>query len=194
VETRTHFNKRGLLYPSGALNFNKVKHILFYSKIPLIVCLAALLAAPFNLQGQSVKRQSVSSYGPSGPGIPALEQTAGQPFGTLACGEITTPLRQGFQQPLWSKNVTMQPGIPDELHLSLHPNPSEGPVQLNIAEEPEYMEIKVLDCNGRQVLSKDGPWPGSLNFNCSQWAEGVYFIIVTDRNKRIGTSKLIINK
>lgn len=154
-----------------------------------------MVLSPFKIQAQSVKRQSVSSYAAMpGHGIPALEQTAGQPFGTTAFSEISTPLLQGFQQPLWLKNVIMQPVIPEGLHLSLHPNPSEGPVQLNIAEEPENMEIKILDCNGRQVLSKNGPWTGSFKFNCSEWAEGVYFIIVTDKNKSIGTSKLIINK
>lgn len=163
-------------------------------KIPLIALVAAMLATPFNLEGQSVKRQSVSSYAAAGPGIPALEQTAGQPFGTPACGEKVALLRQGFQQPLWLKNMIMQPVIPEELHLSLHPNPSEGPVQLNIAEEPEDVEIKILDSRGRQMFSGNGPWTGSFNFDCSQWAEGIYFVIVTDSNTGIGSSKLIINK
>jgi len=154
-----------------------------------------MVSSPLNIQAQTVRRQSVSSYAPAaGQGITALEQTAGQPFSTLACEEITTPLRQGFQQPLRLKSVIMQPGRSAGLQLSLHPNPSEGPVQLRIFGQPENAEIKILDCTGRLLLSKNGPWTGSFNINCSEWAEGVYFIIVTDHNNRIGTSKLIINK
>lgn len=67
---------------------------------------------------------------------------------------------------------------PDEIALSIYPNPSNGKVFLNIASTTiQAVQLNVLDVNGRVLLSRalDNP-TGDIELDLSAFATGVYMI------------------
>jgi hypothetical protein len=140
------------------------------------------LLLPQSTYSQSVKRQSIGSYGSNGFSNSAvLGQTIGQPYSTITYigGEIS--LTPGFQQPIVYLKSKKEP----ELHfisLKTFPNPANAKFTIKSQELLKNVELQISDINGRLILSKQLSELSTYTVYCSSWQASMYFISVTSDN------------
>ncbi len=84
--------------------------------------------------------------------------------------------------------------LSDEENISVYPNPANNQVQIsNLKFQGEgKLNMKIFDVLGREVYSSKLETL-NLKLETSSWLRGIYFIEVSDENKKI-TRKLIIEK
>jgi hypothetical protein len=155
---------------------------------------AALLMLPLNNYAQSIKRQSISSYGSSVVTENVLiGQTAGQSYHTAVSVGGTT-VSPGFQQPqLFSVKEIGDP-VFRTLDVMVYPNPASHSITISSEKEIEQSIIRVTDINGKYLLSEKVPVLFSYTMDCASWANGVYLITIQDSQKNTKTLRLIISK
>jgi hypothetical protein len=152
---------------------------------------------PYNSFSQSVKRQSISSYGAAnheGNNV-MVSSTAGQSYNSSGStiGEIS--LLPGFQQSsTFSVEEVINPEPFRTLNLTAFPNPATYSVTLHSTEEITSSIIRVIDSNGREVFNDKVTALSSYSIDCGYWNNGIYFITVTDDADNFKTLKLIISK
>jgi hypothetical protein len=159
--------------------------------------MAGVMVMVFILPGtawtQSIKRQSISSYGSSGLTENILVgQTAGQSFHT-SVGSIGVTVAQGFQQPVLFAVKEISNPFENNLNIVVFPNPASRSVTLASEEETGPSVITVSDVNGRFILSEKVPNLSSHTIHCSSWANGMYLITIHDSKQNSKTLKLIIS-
>ncbi len=155
---------------------------------------AAILLLPLNNYAQSIKRQSISSYGSSVLTENVLiGQTAGQSYHTeVSVAGVT--VSSGFQQPhLFSVKEIGDP-VFRTLDVLVYPNPASHSITISSEKEIEQSIIRVADINGKYLLSEKVPSLLSHTMNCASWANGVYLITIQDAQKNTKTLRLIISK
>lgn len=143
---------------------------------------------------QSVKRQSIGSYGSNGANNKAIiGQTIGQPYSTNTFISSEVNLTPGFQQPLSYQRVRITPEL-QVVSLKAFPNPAYSNFTIQSKEELENVELQVIDINGRLIFGKQLPKLTTHTINCSAWQTGMYFITVQPQDNQYRYStKLIIN-
>ena len=158
-------------------------------------CLVFFTMQPNYNYAQSVKRQTISSYG----SVVLTDnlivgQTAGQSYSTKGCIENSTTLLQGFQQP--NTFIVEEINAPSlkNLNLSVYPNPASYSITITGDEMIEQPSIYVQDINGKVIFSENAPDLLMHTINCDSWENGIYLITITDSNKNSKTLRLIISK
>jgi hypothetical protein len=167
----------------------------FYRKIPFMVLMVLLSLVPYRDQAQSVRRQCISSYGIAGQSASLLTaQTAGQPYNTSSCCDVSSSFLPGFLQPV-SASVSEVSRYPLEiLNLAVYPNPASGNVIIRSPVSVENVALTVTDISGKPLIREEIPRLETYTFNCSRWPGGIYFVTLSDRTGCKSTVKLIINK
>jgi len=152
---------------------------------------------PYNSFAQSVKRQSISSYGAAnheGNNV-MVSSTAGQCYNSTGLTTSEISLLPGFQQSItFSVEEVIHPEPFRTLNLTAFPNPATYAVTLHSAEELTLSIIRVIDSNGREVFYDKVNALNSYSIDCGNWNNGIYFITVTDDADHFKTLKLIISK
>ncbi|MFA6403736.1 MAG: T9SS type A sorting domain-containing protein [Salinivirgaceae bacterium] len=172
-----------------------MEKLIFKEKLLLKVILMFLIYVPFSTQAQSVKRQCISSYGSTGKSISGVYlQTVGQPYNSTVSHENNYTFLPGFQQPIVLKVENMDAMPLQGIELKVFPNPTAYSVAIQSVESIEKAVIHVMDLNGHVVLSDYAEKLETYNINCEAWANGTYFITVSDGNQNKNSLKLIINK
>jgi hypothetical protein len=172
-----------------------IKKLLFSRKLVWGVFIISLLCLPTSTQAQSIQRQSISSYGGSViSGTISFMQTAGQPYGTTGSYGEEASILQGFQQPVVFTVENIDPEPLKSLNLNVYPNPANYYITLESREVIENSFIQVTDMQGNIILSHHVANLHAHIINCNTWANGIYFITVTDGNQIKSSLKLIIKK
>jgi hypothetical protein len=151
---------------------------------------------------QSIKRQSIGSYGTNGfSGSAVFGQTIGQPFSTQIYSQTGVSFVPGFQQPLSylknarKKEVKNDAGMFLTGELDVFPNPARVNFTIQSSGLLEEALIKIMDINGRILIHKALPELSSYKVDCSSWQSGVYFISVTTPDAENNLNqKIIISK
>ena len=153
-----------------------------------------LIPLTIAVHAQSIKRQSVSSYGSSSITENVLiSQTAGQSFNTDV-SLIGVTVSQGFQQPItYSVKDISTPAI-QNLNISIYPNPTRNSVTISSKEEIERAFIAVSDINGKYFFSEKVPNLSTHTIYIGSWSNGVYLITIYDSANNKKTLRLIISK
>ena len=157
----------------------------------IIIAVAAILLPQMSF-GQSVKRQSIGSYGTNSfTNSAIIGQTIGQPYATNTYSGSVVSLTPGFQQPItYSKAKTTQDFL--IVNLRAFPNPASANFTLKSQELLENVALTITDINGRLLLGKQLPELTTLTINCSVWQAGMYFITVESPNMQFRYSTKII--
>lgn len=172
-----------------------MKEKLFYHQklyLGVFVCLFIGLHAT---NAQSIKRQSIASYGSSGAteGI-LFHQSIAQPYQTSAVYGGGVAILPGFQQPVSLKVEKLIPGNNLGLSLKVFPNPATIAVTIQSEKLIPSSLINVVDINGKIIWSEEVNDLVSYTLNCVSWKEGVYFLKVFAGDVNVSSSKLIIQK
>lgn len=160
------------------------------------LCVLLLILAYTNSSAQSVKRQSISSYGSVYAADKLnVSQTAGQSYNTTSSSEKKEAILQGFQQPNTFLIEEVTSDIPQELNLIVYPNPATYSVTLKSDTEMEQSLIQVTDISGKQIYTEKVSNMSQHSINCEMWTNGIYLITITDGLKKTRkTVRLIISK
>lgn len=183
-------------------NFHKCTQFLFLlnMKNPQIkglfwlLAMVALIAFPAEIDGQSVKRQAISSYGGrSFANDINFSFTAGQSFSTNSVSKDGLVILKGFQQPV-TFNI-IQSDFEDELlQLKIYPNPATYSVTIESASAMEELKIKIYDFTGKAMYGNEVHNFLKHSVSCEHWPNGVYVIQAIDASGHKKTMNLIINK
>lgn len=74
-------------------------------------------------------------------------------------------------------------GLDESLYsaqLNVSPNPTQGNVSISFSDNSMVSSVRVLDINGREVLTIDNSDESTLSFDMSVFKSGVYFVEVTN--------------
>ena len=146
-------------------------------------------------KAQSVQRQVVASAGSemNDNGV-LVQQTIGQAYSTTAFYSSKLACRPGFQQAPVSISLKVLENTFQTLKLMVYPNPAANNVTIKSTENIDEAMLKVVDVTGKVILAKKINEMDSHNINCDKWANGLYFITLSDNQNKIYSSELIINK
>lgn len=161
----------------------------------LLLCLFIFSNSSF-LQAQSIKRESISSYGATGViGKVIIEQTVGQPYFTYneATGNKVSVL-SGFQQPSIFKITNKNEEALQNSNIRVFPNPANSIATLHSEEVIESSTVHIRNVHGKTILLEKVENLHTYKINCSNWENGIYFITISDKNYNLATLKLIIFK
>lgn len=144
---------------------------------------------------QSIKRQSIGSYGSGGFIEGAfISQTIGQPFFTSGHSDHVISISPGFQQPVTYRSKKAKV-IPVLSGLTIFPNPASDYFTIETSEMLESAVLKITDLNGRVILEDKLTRLQSHTINSSHLQNGMYFITVgSGNNSQEQISKIIISK
>lgn len=167
---------------------------ILYNKLFFRVLILLIGMTPMFIHAQSIKRQSISSYGSS----TILEnvligQTAGQSFNTMVSSGGSTIL-QGFQQPQTFVVEEIVSPSSKNLEVSVYPNPADRMITIESKIEIEQSYIQVTDVTGKKIFSEKVPALQTHQINCLSWGSGAYYITISDSRQYSKTMKLIISK
>lgn len=160
----------------------------------LLTLLAFLFLIVQQSKTQGLKRQCIGSYGSGGiSGLTYFGQTIGQPFFTSAYSENNIGLTPGFQQPIAYRMKTTEK-LSINARPGIFPNPAAGIFALEISEVIKNAIVQVIDVNGKLIWKEKVPELRIYQINCSQWADGIYFVSVNNGKEYNYMSKVIISK
>ena len=144
---------------------------------------------------QSVKRQSIGSYGAGGmvDGF-FVSQTIGQPFFTSGHSDHVITISPGFQQPVTYMTKKVKT-ISEHSLLKIFPNPASDHFFIETSELIESAVIRIIDLNGRVIFQEVLLNLQQHLIRSSHLQDGLYFIhVVSDNNKQKYISKILISK
>lgn len=144
---------------------------------------------------QSIRRQSVSSYGSVGlSDFQTIQQTAGQCYHTTNHFDEHFSLCQGFQQsvPVFIQHF----GSPDltRTAIKVFPNPASYSFSLSSEIEVGSTLIQIINLTGNIYYSELLKGFKSHIIPCDRWPQGIYLIKILDAHQNIQTFKLMIAK
>lgn len=157
---------------------------IYFIIINIIIC------SPAGLFGQSIIRSSINCLGSTfmEDGL-IIRQTLGQSSNTSVFNYSGLVLRQGFQQPLYSRqNSTLIAPV----KFTLSPNPASGKTLLEVQGDISSYGITIYNINGIVVIRLNDQAQMAKWLDLSNLIPGVYIVTITT-NKKIGSQKLIIN-
>ena len=139
---------------------------------------------------QTLQRQSISSAGSTmSANGNIVRQTIGQSYGTTSYYSNEIRYNPGFQQPVFRVET-----ISSSISASVFPNPTSKQVTIETSIVIENAIVKIIDMNGKLLLNETTVKLKNYTINCSDWADGVYFITLSDSRHNLYSSKLIIAK
>ncbi|MGK7389676.1 MAG: T9SS type A sorting domain-containing protein [Candidatus Cyclobacteriaceae bacterium M2_1C_046] len=161
----------------------------------MLMALAIVLGMVFQINAQSIERQSISSYGSSSKvGTVTIQQTVGQPYSTVSYSDQQVTISPGFQQSKFLFTVIQDDRMGKNLQLEIYPNPVVSNLSLLIPEELNGATVQITDVAGKVYLNENISGVGEYNISCHNWPKGLYLISLTDSEKNSYTSKFIINQ
>lgn len=142
-------------------------------------------------QAQTLTRSAIGTFGASiTKNNLMLQQIAGQSStsGTvITSGQI---LRQGFIQPPQLLGIEASNNI---YHIRIYPNPSSGVFNFVVeSSNGTTMNYKIYDITGRIIASQPALFNIPVSVKQITFAQGVYFLVITDGAKICGTQKIVI--
>ena len=144
------------------------------------------------LNAQSVKRQSINSLGSSGKiGSISIHQSVGQSYSTKGSYDSKTGIRPGFQQP---ESFFLESVENEKMRLDVYPNPAAYSLTISNDELIKDASLVIIDLNGKVITNTNFSEFKSHTINCSDWANGSYFITLKSNEVEFYTSTLIISK
>lgn len=160
-----------------------------------MVIVSAVLLTAIEAAAQNVQRQCISTTGTSAitveEGVVVL-QTVGQPYSTAAYYDSDLGHRPGFQQ--YSKLNLEQLSSTFRIVVNLYPNPASEAVTIESQEAIRNASLTVTDMSGKTILQEKFGELHTHTIDCAEWANGVYFIILSDDQNSRSSSKLIVSK
>jgi hypothetical protein len=147
-------------------------------------CILLSFASGF---GQTLSRQTISPSGiaNSQNGI-SVNQTIGQPYQTNSSATDKITLRPGFQQPVFYAEL-----ISSAIQVRVVPNPALLSFYVESSDTLQAALLSVNDGSGRMIFEQKIDLLQRTEIHCETWANGVYFITITDKKKNLITTKLI---
>lgn len=78
-------------------------------------------------------------------------------------------------------------------NVVLHPNPASNWVNLQIEQAQENLDLTVYDLSGKvvKIISID-KGTDNIQMNVESWHSGIYMVQLSNRNKIIGSTKLVV--
>lgn len=80
--------------------------------------------------------------------------------------------------------------IESGVQMFVYPNPTEGNLSVALSDDTQITSVRVLDINGREIVSVNGENKSIVNFDIFDFDAGVYFVEVTTENGK-QTRKII---
>ena len=77
-------------------------------------------------------------------------------------------------------------------HVLVFPNPTIDKFYLQLDQELQNAQIKLVDANGREVYEMNHINGNNIEMKATNLKAGVYFIQIYDKNKLIGRSKVLV--
>lgn len=108
---------------------------------------------------------------------------------TSSCNNQTTTNYMSYSNVVAGSFVGINPD-PDQLAISVYPNPTSGSFQLVTAVPVNY---KLTDLAGKEVMNGNC-MSGTNSISTSDLSSGVYFLIIADDSGNLHTEQLIIEK
>jgi len=74
-------------------------------------------------------------------------------------------------------------GLDESLYsaqLNVYPNPTHGNVNISFSDNSMLSSVRLLDINGREVMTVDNFNESTLSFDISMFKSGIYFVEVTN--------------
>lgn len=169
-------------------------NFIFYRRLAFVVILFSFACLPSLSQAQSVRRQSISSYGGVASGNGTISQTGGQPYATSGSSANGFTVLPGFQQPVsFAVEHVIQQSL-RRLDLKVYPNPAVYSLSIESNEVIEQASIQVVDIQGKVMLSELVSQLQQYKIDCETWKTGSYLITVSDGKQSKSSFKLIIEK
>jgi hypothetical protein len=164
-----------------------------YTSISLI--LISLVFTSLDGNAQSIKRQTISSYGSSAviSENVTISQTAGQSYNTIANHSNGT-VAQGFQQPVSFSVEELKSNVETNLNITVYPNPASQSITLDSKDPIAQSMIQVTDINGRIFKTEKVSNLKQHTINCTTWVNGIYLITIRDASNNSKSIRLIISK
>ena len=139
---------------------------------------------------QSLKRQVIGSSGSSvSENGTTVQQTTGQAYGTTSNYGNSIRYNPGFQQPIFRIET-----IKSTINATVFPNPTSKQVTIETDKVLQNVVIQVIEMGGKLVINEKMNEFKSYTINCSDWANGIYMITLSDPKDELYSSKLIIAK
>lgn len=161
--------------------------MLFFRGGIIAFCLLA-----YNVMGQTVIRQCISSYATSSGNL-VKGQTAGQSFSTHSSNESGVSVLQGFQQPETFMVEEIDVESLYNLDVKVYPNPATHRIVLRTLEVSDKWSVRIIDAKGAQLFSQNPSTLDEFELDCNTWQNGVYFMKISN-GKTIKTLKVLIEK
>lgn len=159
-----------------------------------LLSILLLLSVISDSKAQSLQRQCVASAGFElyDNGV-LVQQTIGQAFSTRAFYGSKLGYRPGFQQIPSKLSLKVKENTFLPLKLEVYPNPAASTVTIQSGEKIDNAMLRVVDVNGKLILTENIKEMTTYKINCDTWATGVYFITLSNSQNNY-SSELIINK
>ena len=171
---------------------------MFYKRLLLYCSTIILTGLSCTISGQSIQRQTISSYSSTISGIEgvSISQTAGQSFSTQIGQNSESNVFQGFQQPITLNEKSNLLEFENTFDLNVYPNPASSRVVITSNKELTNCKLELKDSFGRVLLiQKVEDLTNGFELDCSSLSNGIYFLTTIDSKKEnYQTKKLIITK
>lgn len=154
-----------------------------------------LLLATINVRlfSQSVKRQSINSWGNSTyVDGKSLKQTAGQPSNTAEFKGEKITFRQGFQQIQSHNTVSKTKATESSCQLSLYPNPIVSEALLIVPLKTKSYSIWIYDMLGKVIYSDKNISIEKTTLQSKDFISGEYFVKVLYEDGNSCSIKFIV--
>ena len=142
---------------------------------------------------QQLLRPTIGSSGGGGfgPNNLYVNQSIGQPYGTLSYYGSKTSIHPGFEQPFNAQSFV---GSSTLVSLTLFPNPTTDFVILSASAELNNALLEVFDFGGRKIFEKKIETLTNYKLECANWSSGFYLIRLTDSLQNVYSSKIVVTK
>lgn len=136
---------------------------------------------------QTLSRETISATGAanSTSGV-TIQQTIGQPYQTQTFRSDGISFRPGFQQPVFNTEL-----ISTTIEVLISPNPALLSFFIETSDTLYNAELVVYDERGRLIIKESMLVFKKHEVLCSTWANGVYYVTVSDQKKNLISTKLV---
>ncbi len=170
------------------LNFASISHPVDYSNVSTVEPINALMGGSRALLGFNVYRDDVQINTAT-----VTETEYNDPEPTIGSHDyyVTAVYDEGQSGPsnVVSVVVTDINEITED-NISVYPNPSDGMITIEIAQDVEY-NVKIMDIRGKLVYENN--ITNSTKVNLAEYRKGIYLISLIDKaSKDVFVKKLIV--
>lgn len=153
----------------------------------------ALCFFAYNVMGQTVIRQCISSYATSSSNGLVTGQTVGQSYSTQSLSHTGTTVLQGFQQPETFLVEEIDVESIYDLDVKVYPNPATHRIAFKTLEQSDKWSVNIYDAKGAQLSFESPTTLDEFEVACDTWQKGVYLMKISN-GKTVKTLKVLIEK